>query len=74
MLETAGYPLSSQVTFLTFIHARILGMMGPLDARGPGSLMTFDGSPVELSWVIPSKEKSGNGGANRQLRFAIEPM
>ncbi|KAG5638126.1 hypothetical protein H0H81_001729 [Sphagnurus paluster] len=46
--------------------------MGPLDATGPGSLMTFDGSPVELSWVIPSNNSKGS--ANRQLRFAIEPI
>ncbi|KAF8063595.1 tryptophan dimethylallyltransferase-domain-containing protein [Lyophyllum atratum] len=74
MLDTAEFPISSQISFLTFVYARILGMMGPLESTGPGTLMTFDGSPVELSWVIPSNGSSGQGNAGRQLRFAIEPI
>ncbi|KAF5378117.1 hypothetical protein D9615_007549 [Tricholomella constricta] len=74
MLDTASFPISSQISFLTFVYARLLGMMGPLEATGPGSLMTFDGSPVELSWVIPSNVKSSDSSSSRQLRFAIEPI
>ncbi|KAG5641112.1 hypothetical protein DXG03_005975 [Asterophora parasitica] len=73
MLDTAEFSISSQVSFLTFVYARLLGMMGPLEATGPGSLMTFDGSPVELSWVIPSKANTRDC-QRRQLRFAIEPI
>ncbi|GLB43012.1 putative tryptophan dimethylallyltransferase [Lyophyllum shimeji] len=74
MLDTAEFPISSQISFLTFVYARLLGMMGPLEAVGPGSLMTFDGSPVELSWVMPRGGSSSQTGADRQLRFAIEPI
>ncbi|KAG6833156.1 hypothetical protein H0H87_010543 [Tephrocybe sp. NHM501043] len=74
MLDTAAFPISTQITFLTFVYARVLGMMGPLDSKGPASYMTFDGSPVELSWVIPSNVKPGDGNAGRQVRFAIEPI
>jgi len=76
MLEIASFPLAAQVAFLVFVHARLLDMMGPIELEdgGAGSLMTFDGSPVELSWVIPGKGKSCAGGANREIRFAIEPM
>ena len=45
-------------------------MMGPHDSMNQGSFMTFDGSPVEMSWIVP---KSGKD-ADRQIRFAIEPM
>ncbi|KAG6916845.1 hypothetical protein DXG01_005144 [Tephrocybe rancida] len=74
MLDAAEFPISSQVAFLTFVYARVLGMMGPLDSNGPASYMTFDGSPVELSWVIPSNVKPGDGHTGRQVRFAIEPI
>ncbi|RDB22384.1 4-O-dimethylallyl-L-tyrosine synthase [Hypsizygus marmoreus] len=75
MLQSAKFPFNAQVSFLTYMYARLLGIMGPLDERGSGSLMTFDGSPVELSWVIPKSTKSCPGGtASRQLRFAIEPI
>ena len=43
--------------------------------------MTIDGSPVELSWVLPQTcDSTGLGSAphsvhqRRQVRFAIEPM
>lgn len=71
MLEAAEFPISLQLSFLTFVYARVLGMMGPPEPNGPASYMTFDGSPVELSWVIPDNVKHG---ACRQVRFAIEPM
>ena len=35
--------------------------------------MTFDGSPVELSWIVPNSGASKQE-ADRQIRFAIEPM
>lgn len=74
MLYTASFPLPTQISFLTFVYATLLDMMGPHKLRGHGSLMTFDGSPVELSWVIPGKKKSYPAGANREVRFVIEPM
>lgn len=73
MLETAGFPPNLQCRFLTFVYARVIGMMGPHIGMSEGSTMTFDGSPVELSWVIP-KSKPLEGTANRQIRFAIEPI
>ncbi|KAG6840942.1 hypothetical protein C0991_003126 [Blastosporella zonata] len=74
MLDAAEFPISSQISFLTFVYARVIGMMGSLDSNGPASYMTFDGSPVELSWVVPSDVKRGDGNTGRQVRFAIEPM
>ncbi|KAG6860465.1 hypothetical protein C0995_010819 [Termitomyces sp. Mi166 len=74
MLEAAEFPIASQISFLTFVYARVLGMMGPVEPNGPASYMTFDGSPVELSWVIPSNVKPGDGNTSRQVRFAIEPI
>ncbi|KAF7362289.1 hypothetical protein MVEN_00575500 [Mycena venus] len=48
--------------------------MGPDDkAVGPGSIMTSEGGPVELSWVIPNRSKPRAGEVTRQLRFCIEP-
>ncbi|KAF8999437.1 aromatic prenyltransferase [Cyathus striatus] len=73
MLETSSFPLEAQCKFLIFVYARVLGMMGPHYAYGTGSLMTIDGSPVELSWVIPRKRPT-LGSINRQVRFAIEPI
>ena len=70
MLETALFPPLIQCQFLTFVYARVIGMMGPHDTN-QGSFMTFDGSPVELSWIVPN---SSNQEADRQIRFAIEPM
>ncbi|KAF8630805.1 hypothetical protein AX15_002707 [Amanita polypyramis BW_CC] len=70
MLETASFPPDVQCRFLTFVYARVIGMMGPHDSASQGSFMTFDGSPVELSWIVP-KSKSET---DRQIRFAIEPM
>ncbi|KAH8798041.1 tryptophan dimethylallyltransferase-domain-containing protein [Flagelloscypha sp. PMI_526] len=74
MLETAAFPIESQARFLVFIYSRVLGFMGPAEHVGPGSIMTIDGSPVELSWVIPNRSKPQPGEATRQLRFAIEPL
>ncbi|KAG6877261.1 hypothetical protein C0993_009030 [Termitomyces sp. T159_Od127] len=74
MLEAAEFPISLQIFFLTFVYARVLGMMGPLEPNGPASYMTFDGSPVELSWTTPSNTKSRDDNTCRQVRFAIEPM
>ncbi|KAG5730322.1 hypothetical protein E4T56_gene10508 [Termitomyces sp. T112] len=73
MLEAAEFPIALQVYFLTFVYARVLGMMGPVESNGPASYMTFDGSPVELSWVIPSNVEPGDNTC-RQVRFAIEPI
>ncbi|KAG6808569.1 hypothetical protein H0H92_003695 [Tricholoma furcatifolium] len=74
MLDTAEYPILTQIIFLTFIYARVVGMMGSLGSNGPASYMTFDGSPVELSWVFPRTVKPGDGNKGRQVRFAIEPI
>ncbi|KAG6850368.1 hypothetical protein H0H93_014322 [Arthromyces matolae] len=74
MLDAAAFPIASQISCLTFVYARIVGMLGPLESRGSSSYMTFDGSPVELSWVIPSNVKPGDGNTGRQVRFAIEPI
>ncbi|KAJ7318985.1 tryptophan dimethylallyltransferase-domain-containing protein [Mycena albidolilacea] len=74
MLETGVFPVAVQARFLTFIYARVLGFMGPDDkAVGPGSVMTSEGGPVELSWVIPNRAKPAAGDVTRQLRFCIEP-
>jgi hypothetical protein len=72
MLDTASFPLPIQCRFLTFVYARVVGMMGPHDTNR-GSFMTFDGSPVELSWIVPNSGASKQE-ADRQIRFAIEPM
>ncbi|KAG6808627.1 hypothetical protein H0H92_003462, partial [Tricholoma furcatifolium] len=74
MLDTADFPISVQISFLTYIYARVLGMMGPLDPMGPASYMTYDGSPVELSWVVPSRAMPGDGNKGRHVRFAFEPI
>ncbi|KAF7351052.1 hypothetical protein MSAN_01667500 [Mycena sanguinolenta] len=66
--------VSVQARFLTFIYARVLGFMGPEDkAVGASSIMTSEGCPVELSWVIPNRSKPRAGEVTRQLRFCIEP-
>ncbi len=72
MLETASFPPNVQCRFLTFVYARVIGMMGAHDTN-QGSFMTFDGSPVELSWIVPNSGASQKG-VDRQIRFAIEPM
>lgn len=74
MLETGAFPVEVQARFLVFVYARVLGFMGPSDKTGPGSIMSVDGSPVELSWVIPNRSRPGPGEVTRQLRFAIEPL
>ena len=73
MLVTAGFSLELQCRFLTFVYARVLGMMGPCKGKSEPSIMTFDGSPVELSWVIPKSDEMQES-ADRQVRFAIEPL
>jgi hypothetical protein len=74
MMETAAFTVEVQARFLTFIYARVLGFMGPADkTTGPGSIMTSEGGPVELSWVIPNRSKPRSGEVTRQLRFCIEP-
>jgi len=74
MMETGAFPVAVQARFLTFIYARVLGFIGPDDkAVGPGSIMTSEGGPVELSWVIPNRSKPRAGEVTRQLRFCIEP-
>lgn len=72
MLQTAKFPFSSQCRFLCFVYARIINMMGPANSSGVASVMTIDGSPVELSWVIPPTGTTKDR-ANREVRFAIEP-
>ncbi|KAF8629390.1 hypothetical protein AX17_005686 [Amanita inopinata Kibby_2008] len=76
MLEAASFPLDIQCRFLTFVYARVIGMMGPHDSPSQGSIMTFDGSPIELSWIIPKSEpsKKKKKTVDRQIRFAIEPI
>lgn len=76
MVEIAEYPAEVQCRFLVFVYSRVLGFLGaPSDAQSR-SMMTADGSSVELSWVIPNRRGSqpNPGEANRQIRFAIEPM
>ncbi|KAF8868917.1 hypothetical protein BD779DRAFT_1682885 [Infundibulicybe gibba] len=48
----------------SFIYARVLGLMGPCEGAGTGekSVMTIDGSPVELSWVIAPGPECPSGG------------
>ena len=60
MLETASFPPNVQCRFLTFVYARVIGMMGAHDTN-QGSFMTFDGSPVELSWIVPNSGASQKG-------------
>ncbi|KAG6889621.1 hypothetical protein C0992_004577 [Termitomyces sp. T32_za158] len=74
MLEAADFPISLQISFLTFVYARVVGMMGPLESDGPASYMTFDGSPVELSWATPGDFRPRDCNTCRQVRFAIEPI
>jgi hypothetical protein len=74
MMVTTAFPVELQARFLIFVYARVLGFMGPEDeAVGPGSYMTAEGSPVELSWVIPNRSKPRPGEVTRQIRFCIEP-
>ncbi|TFK33626.1 tryptophan dimethylallyltransferase-domain-containing protein [Crucibulum laeve] len=73
MIDTAGFTPAIQCRFLTFVYARVLGMMGPSNENGSNSYMTIDGSPAELSWVIP-RRKVAKGALTRQVRFAIEPI
>ncbi|KAK7057610.1 tryptophan dimethylallyltransferase-domain-containing protein [Favolaschia claudopus] len=74
MMETGVFPVAVQARFLIFIYARVIGFMGPDDKSvGPGSIMTSEGCPVELSWVIPNRSKPRAGEVSRQLRFCIEP-
>lgn len=51
MMQTGNYPVSSQIKLLTFIFARVIGLMGPETHPEVRSLMTIDGSPCEMSWV-----------------------
>ncbi|KAF9039482.1 aromatic prenyltransferase [Hymenopellis radicata] len=74
MQETAAFTVEVQARFLIFVYARVLGLMGPAEKKGPGCIVTVDGSPVELSWVIPNRSKPRRGEATRQLRFAFEPL
>lgn len=74
MLQTARYPLEIQCRFLIFVYARVLGFMGPIEECSTRSVMTSDGGPVELSWVIPNRKQPAIGEVTRQVRFAIEPM
>ncbi|KAJ7367639.1 tryptophan dimethylallyltransferase-domain-containing protein [Mycena albidolilacea] len=74
MMVTAAFTVELQARFLIFVYTRVLGFMGPEDeAVGPGSYMTAEGSPVELSWVILDRSKPRPGEVTRQLRFCIEP-
>ncbi|KAJ7153587.1 tryptophan dimethylallyltransferase-domain-containing protein [Mycena crocata] len=74
MMETASFTVEVQARLLTFVHARVLGFMGPPDkTTGPGTIMTSEGGPVEMSWVIPNRSKPRAGEVNRQIRFCIEP-
>ncbi|KAJ7822491.1 tryptophan dimethylallyltransferase-domain-containing protein [Mycena olivaceomarginata] len=74
MMVTAAFAVELQARFLIFVYARVLGFMGPEDESvGPGSYMTAEGSPVELSWVIPNRSKPRPGEVTRQIRFCIEP-
>ncbi|PFH47890.1 hypothetical protein AMATHDRAFT_76985 [Amanita thiersii Skay4041] len=74
MLEQASFPLNIQCRCLIFVYARVLGMMGPHDGSGNPSFMTYDGSPVELSWIIPKADPTRKHKVDRQIRFAIEPI
>ncbi|RXW24367.1 hypothetical protein EST38_g1481 [Candolleomyces aberdarensis] len=81
MLDTSNYALQTQCRFLCFFYHSIIRLMPPQDSPRSGSVMTIDGSPVELSWVLPQTcDSPGLGSAphsvrqRRQVRFAIEPM
>ncbi|EAU82200.1 hypothetical protein CC1G_10602 [Coprinopsis cinerea okayama7 len=80
MLETSRYSPIAQAKFLCFFYGTVIELMPPHDTSCSDSVMTIDGSPVELSWVLPSSEEVAGGGRApgkakpRQVRFAIEPM
>ncbi|TFL03295.1 tryptophan dimethylallyltransferase-domain-containing protein [Pterulicium gracile] len=73
MMQTGNYPVSSQIKLLTFIFARVIGLMGPETHPEVRSLMTIDGSPCEMSWVIPTDAQPTSGEVNRQIRFSVHP-
>lgn len=51
MMETANYTLEAQTKLLTFIFARVVGLMGPDERPTNPTMLTIDGSPCEGSWV-----------------------
>ncbi|KAG7087515.1 hypothetical protein E1B28_013476 [Marasmius oreades] len=76
MLDTSNYPLPIQIAFVLFVYARVVPFLGPDTFSMPPSIMTLDGSPIELSWIIPSSNLKGptaDDKPNRTVRFAIEP-
>ncbi|KAG2002963.1 hypothetical protein CC2G_003604 [Coprinopsis cinerea AmutBmut pab1-1] len=74
LLDTSGYSHVAQARFLCFVYASVIELLPPQDPSLVDSMMTFDGSPVEPSWVLPSPEEVASGKIKpRQLRFAIEP-
>jgi hypothetical protein len=72
MPETANFAPAVQCRLLTFIYARILGLLGPEDGSGPKEF-TVDESKAEGSWVIPNRPENEEGGANRKVRLALQP-
>ncbi|KIK57133.1 hypothetical protein GYMLUDRAFT_98952 [Collybiopsis luxurians FD-317 M1] len=76
MLDSSNYPLPVQCAFVLFVYARVVPFLGPDAFAMPPSIMTLDGSPIELSWIIPSsnlKTPEADDKPNRTVRFAIEP-
>lgn len=65
--------LSTQCTFLVFLYARVFGFLGPEIGSDPPTCVTLDRSPIEFSWIIPSK-KAKKGEANRNIRCVMEPL
>ncbi|KAF5335390.1 hypothetical protein D9611_011702 [Ephemerocybe angulata] len=87
MLETSNYSLQAQCRFLCFFYWSVMKLLPPIVDNGEvdtTSLMTVDGGPVELSWVMPNalapldpkphETSALNARRHRQVRFAIEPM
>ncbi|KAK7445713.1 hypothetical protein VKT23_014708 [Stygiomarasmius scandens] len=75
MLDVANYALPVQCAFILFVATRVINIMGPDKLCMPPSILTIDGSPIELSWIIPSSTLKGIGDdkPNRAIRFAFEP-
>lgn len=73
MMETANYTLEAQTKLLTFIFARVVGLMGPDERPTNPTMLTIDGSPCEGSWVIPTGSQPVAGEVNRQIRFCVQP-
>jgi DMATS type aromatic prenyltransferase len=73
MLETANYPHRAQTIHLTYLFARVIGMMGSDVKPTNLTMLTADGSTCEGSWVIPTDSSPKVGEVNRHVRLTIQP-